>query len=155
MRNYTNGWAYYALLGSDGDYVASDKRVGIDTPPTVQWLKRTGLAKSRIDQRRKEFNSGTSQSQTCGGLREHSIGVLFIEFSGTPHYSSSSIGRPNGYTWTDYNNLLFSEGIYNTAKTGLRSPNNDEVFGSVRDYYSEMSLGNEEISGFSINPIGN
>ncbi|MFQ5751662.1 MAG: hypothetical protein ACE5HI_06645, partial [bacterium] len=78
-----------------------------------------------------------------------SIGVLLVEFNDRQHHS-------NNYTVTDFENLLFSDDYYITAPSGdPQSPDGEDVFGSLKDWYQENSHGLVQITGDVINPDNN
>lgn len=71
--------------------------------------------------------------------------VLLVEFLDIKHQNpTQNPGKPE-YTFTNFNNMLFSSGIY--VSPSMYSPDNKQVFGSLRDYYNKMSNGTFEITG--------
>ena len=73
------------------------------------------------------------------------VGVLLVEFTGRPHYTDAL--HPNGYTVSNFETMLFSNNQYNNV-----SPDNEVVFGSLRDYFEFQSHGILTITGQIINP---
>jgi len=65
--------------------------------------------------------------------------ILLVEFADVKHSSA--------YSKTDFENLLLSSGIYVTSNNNMYSPDGDQLFGSLHDYYDVMSNGNLNIVG--------
>lgn len=155
-------WAYYAILNEKGNYALSNARVGVDAPPSIKKLKRSKeYIKSRIE-RKDDFNKQLSlkleetKKSNKNRSQTYDIGIVLVEFSDDKHHTYTNAvfpatDRPNGYYISDFENLFFSSGTYNTGSTGIYSPNGDIVFGSINDYYSEMSVGDVIISGEIVN----
>jgi M6 family metalloprotease-like protein len=74
--------------------------------------------------------------------------ILLVEFTDVKHRTS-----PSAYTKTDFENLLVSNGVY--VSPNMHSPDNENVYGSLRDYYQKMSNGNLTITGFVVNNVQN
>ncbi len=70
--------------------------------------------------------------------------VILVEFSDIKH-------RLPAYTASNFTNMLFSSGIY--ASPNMYSPDNQQVFGSMRDYYYKMSDGNLNLTGYIVNGV--
>ncbi|MBL1214220.1 MAG: T9SS type A sorting domain-containing protein [Ignavibacteriae bacterium] len=68
--------------------------------------------------------------------------ILLVEFQDVKHKSP-------GYTYTDFNNLFFSNGIY--VSPNKYSPDGEQVFGSMRDYLHIMSDGEFTLTGSVVN----
>jgi M6 family metalloprotease-like protein len=66
--------------------------------------------------------------------------ILLVEFTDVVHRS--------GYSKDDFENMLVSSGIYVTP---MRTPDDDEVFGSLSDYFRLMSSGNLRVNGYVVN----
>jgi|GEM_PF-3393937 len=69
--------------------------------------------------------------------------VLLVEFSDVKHNTSPA------YTLQNFNDLFFSSGEY--VSPNKYSPDGQQVFGSLHDYYYKMSNGNFSLSGSVIN----
>jgi|GEM_PF-2104699 M6 family metalloprotease-like protein len=69
--------------------------------------------------------------------------ILLVEFTDVQHNTSPA------YTFTNFNNLFFSTGIY--VSPNMYSPDGQQVFGSMKDYLYKMSDGEFNISGFVVN----
>jgi len=72
--------------------------------------------------------------------------ILLVEFKDVKHKSP-------GYTYTDFNNLFFSNGVY--ASPNMYSPDGEQVYGSMRDYYSKISNGEFTLTGYVVNVDSN
>lgn len=77
-----------------------------------------------------------------------SLGVILVEFTDRLHYTRQP-DRPNGYLKQDFENMLFTDDFYLDP---LLHPENEAVFGSLKDYYQENSHGLVQITGQVINP---
>jgi photosystem II stability/assembly factor-like uncharacterized protein len=148
VRDRETGWYYYAVLDAEGDYMASRARVGIDTPPASKKLERSEQCKAKKAKKRNDFNiTLAAAEEQAGPLPNHPhIGILLVEFQNVPHGSSPN--RPNGYTLNDFYNFFFPVGMY---KAPMTSPDGQAVFGSVHDYYGQMSRGIVSFTGEIIN----
>ncbi|MEK9135576.1 MAG: hypothetical protein AAB393_00510, partial [Bacteroidota bacterium] len=69
--------------------------------------------------------------------------ILLVEFTDVPHRTV-----PVTYTKVDFENMLVSQDIYVDP---MRTPDNDEVFGSLADYFRKMSWGNLQVEGHVVN----
>ena len=78
--------------------------------------------------------------------------VLFVEFSDIKHRQPSINGKAE-YTITDWNNLLFSQWTYLSPQ--VYGPDQKNVYGSMRDFFSLMSDGEFELAGNILNPDNN
>ena len=89
---------------------------------------------------------GTSKQFINTGV---TLKILLVEFSDVKHRTS-----PSAYTKTNFENLLVSSGIY--VSPNMYGPDNNElVYGSLADYYQQMSSGNLLISGYVVNNVQN
>ncbi len=160
-------WYYYATLNVQGEYTATTYKVGIDTPPASSYqLARTQARIDEINLQIQQFNAqielnwqwyaqkqveADAQSQPSVNLR---IGIILIEFQDIKHYKTGPQGvRPNGYYKSDFENMMFSEDYW--IGSGIESPHpeGEEVFGSFRDYWYQISRGKLRVGGQVVNPI--
>jgi len=93
---------------------------------------------------------GVSDQETImdpGQLRgvTYTLKILLVEFSDI-HY------KP-GITYSNWNNLFFSSGIY--VSPNMYSPDGQQVFGSMKDYYTVMSDGYFNLNGYVVNQDAN
>lgn len=72
--------------------------------------------------------------------------ILLVEFTDVHHRTS-----PSAYTKADFENLLGSSGVY--VSPNMYSPDGEEVYGSLRDYYSKMSSGNVTVTATVVNNL--
>jgi len=165
-----DGYFHYAQSSEGNAFAASGKRVGIDVPSNVikdleNYPDVTAKIKAELEryntaaeQNRQLFlkwqgrpdylpSSGTSSldKTTTTNLN---IGVLLVEFNNLLHHS------PPAYQKVHFENMLFSEDTYYSSATPPAStPDNENVYGSMRDYYQVQSSGALAISGTIINPV--
>ena len=158
------GWYYYAILDEKGEFTASKARVGIDPPPQDSYeLNRTSerifelnneklWAMKQLDKKRKKIiNSGRARNTTI------KLGVVLIDF---PTNRRNRTAHDNqGYFKSDFENMIFSTDYWYSIKdrwgnvTYTPHPDGDEVFGSLKDYYDEMSVGKYKIVGKNNQPL--
>ncbi|RKY83615.1 hypothetical protein DRQ11_12790 [candidate division KSB1 bacterium] len=156
VKNYDDGYYYYAALGPDGDFQPSRYKVGIGDPVKARipkHLERSPSREAEIEASIKAFNDELDKIRSGTTPSEVFLGVILVEFHDVTHRDSN--GYPP-YTKTDFENMLFSENYYNTAENGIYSPDGEEVFGSVHDYYKEVSYGAFNFVGEVLNePLSN
>lgn len=162
-----DGWYYYATLNAQGEYTATTYKVGINTPPSSSYqLERTQQRLEEIGERIQNFNSAVQNSAEWFAEKQAeadalgqpsvnlSIGIILIQFPDFPHFSSPY--RPNGYTKADFENMMFSENDAWFDTTGTTPhPENEKIYGSFKDYWSQMSKGKLRVGGRVVNPDQN
>ncbi len=145
---------HYANVDEAAEIVSTGLRVGIDDPVNVPaHPMQTPAIREKILAKVEAYNVAAEKNRQRQILRIQqqltlTVGVLFVEFNDLPHYTGGT--RPNGYTVADFENMLFSDNQYNTL-----SPDNEQVFGSLRDYYQYQSHGLLQVEGRIINTISN
>jgi len=157
-----DGWYYYAQLDENGEFTATEYKVGIDDPPSESYqLERTQARIDEINQLVKEFNEqielnrqwfAQKQAEAQGQPITMKVGIILIEFTDVKHYKSPPPpfgNRPDGYYTADFDSMMFSINYWNDAQ---RHPEEEEIFGSFRDYWEQMSLGKLKIEGRVANP---
>ena len=170
VRRGPNGYFQYFTINANGEFVATGLRAGIDAALTVP-VRPYDIPEVRraLVQKLDGYNTAAENNREVflrrqrGGLAPRlqekpggtspiiqqeltlSMGVILVEFNGRPHYTGGN--RPNGYTVSDFESMLFSDNQYN----GL-SPDGEQVFGSMRDYFEYQSHGLLHITGQIINP---
>lgn len=148
-----DGYYYYATLNSDGDFAASSSKVGIDPPLSSSYkLERSSNRLVEIDIEREAFHlqietnrAAYFQKRELSVPTSYHIGVLLVDFS--------NVVGDDSYNRDHFDSLLFSIDWYNTGLTGEVSPDNEEVFGSLHDYYWQQSIGQVVITGKVVNPL--
>src|ERR1041385_2922261 len=162
----SDGWYYYAAIGTDGDYVPSSYKVGIDYPPTqtTQPLERWASFMNTVNQQRASFDSVIAQNaqwfaqeQAANGSAPDTIniGVIFVEFADADVKHYKDITNPDlqfGYKKSTFDNMLFSQDYWIGVQGNAKHPEGDPLFGSMRDYYYQISRGNLILTGTFINP---
>jgi M6 family metalloprotease-like protein len=155
-----DGWYYYAALDQNGEYTPTNYKVSIDEPPTSSYqLERSQARLDEIKEQIEQFNEQIDLNRQWFAQKQAEaqsqpvtirIGIILIEFTDTTHYKTDSQGnRPNGYYITDFDSMMFSYNYWNNAQ---RHPEEEEIFGSFRDYWHQMSKGNLRIIGKVVNP---
>ncbi len=86
----------------------------------------------------RQIRAGSISSGTTITLK-----VLLVEFSDIKHNTLPA------YSLTNFNNLFFSTNIY--VSPNMYSPDGQQVFGSMKDYYSIMSNGLFSLNGYIVN----
>jgi M6 family metalloprotease-like protein len=139
---------YYAILDESGILIPSEYKVssyinGINTglPRHITPLNSVSVVNS---------NMGI-QAISPQGIKR--IGVILIEF---PDDNLDVKGQIDTYDDDEvtyypnsfYSTYLFSEGYYNTSiNPSIKSPDGENVYGSMRDYYHEVSLNALDLQG--------
>ncbi len=72
--------------------------------------------------------------------------IVLVEFSDVKHRTI-----PRAYTRRDFENMLVSSGTYGSPQA--KSPDGDDVFGSVADYFDQMSNGRFAVTGWVVNNV--
>ncbi|MFQ5605105.1 MAG: immune inhibitor A domain-containing protein [bacterium] len=150
VRNYENKYYYYAVLANPGDYTPSRFRVGIDKPEGIpRHLERTAERKRVLAAKRarfeRELDVVRADTRAMAASVTYTLKVLLVEFQDVKHRNPSQDGKP-AYTFQNFEDLFFSSGTYTSS-----SPDGEQVFGSMRDYYTQMSAGNFTLSGNVLN----
>ena len=82
------------------------------------------------------------------------VGIILIEFKDVKHYKTTPQGnRPDGYTTADFDSMMFSYNYWIGDPGNPKHAEGDEIFGSFRDYWHQMSCGKLKIEGRIANPI--
>jgi len=173
-----DGWYYYAELDSSGMFTAGNLKVGIESPTTESYQlqpsqdylnlleEQREQAQGEIDEALIWFKQKQVDARTAGHSVTLNVGILLAEFTYPTHYQSS--GRPDGYYIEDFEKMFFSDKDdpnFNWYKPNPQPPNDPsphpegkELFGSVKDYWREVSrfdvdsVGALKIKGRLINP---
>lgn len=169
-----NWWYYYAMLDARAEFAASSSRVGIDpAPASAYMLQRTQSRINAINAQIVEFNQRVDSSralflqvQARARARNQAVqkrlGALLIDFPDAPHFQDPEHPRrPFGYLRSDFDSMLYSQGYWYkpnpTPQDTSPHPENHAVFGSMHDYYWQMSRPNDSagaliLTGRVINP---
>lgn len=76
------------------------------------------------------------------------LAILLVQFTDVRCRMDANGTSPR-YASSDFENLLGSQGVY--VSPGMRSPDGDEVFGSMNDYFINMSGGRLRVHAYVIN----
>jgi len=158
-----DGWYYYATLDQNGEYTPTSYKVGIDSPPASAYqLERTQARLDEIKEQIEQFNEQIElnrqwyeqkQAEAQGQPVTLKIGIILIEFTDTTHYKTDPQGnRPDGYTTADFDSMMFSYNYWIAPLSNNIHPEGEEIFGSFRDYWYQMSKGKLKITGKVVNP---
>jgi len=149
-------WYYYATLDARGEFTPTELRVGVDQAPSSAYkLERSETRLAEIQQRIGEFNAQVAlnhqrfmqrqaAAKAAGVPMIESLGVILVEFDDVKHF-----GFPDGgYPKAKFDSLLFSRDYWYkpnpTPQDPSPHPEGEAVFGSMRDYYWEMSRPNRD-----------
>lgn len=159
-----NGWYYYCSSDSRGDLIATSSRVAIDSPPSVSYhAEYAGHKLAEIRLRRAEFENqvqvnGEWFNQTQQRFRAiHqpttlNVGVILVEFTDVKHRRTTE--RALGYLSADFDSMLFSQHFWYAPKESTQytspHPEGHYLYGSMRDYYWDMSRPNGDSSALIV-----
>jgi M6 family metalloprotease-like protein len=160
----SDGWYYYACLDSRGEFFPTQYRVGVDQPPTSSYKLE------RSSEREAEINRFIADKDSCAKIQSEiykqlqiarnsegrplvvRINIILVEFNNRIHYTGGN--RLSGYLVTDFEKEFFSENQWYDPEGVLNiHPEGDKIFGSMRDYYHQMSLGKFRVEGRVVNPV--
>jgi len=138
---------YYATLGPNGNYVATSYKVGIDNPPSESYcLERTGFALDTYQTQLDSFNClclEQNQYYLDNANRDFETffaAVICVDFSWVGPDSIQCRQNQNPrYTKSNFEDMLESQGYYHTGLYGVTSPDDEEVYGSFKDYWKEVT----------------
>lgn len=179
VRRGADGYFRYFNINARGDFVATNLKVAINSPVNVAVRPYANPAvlkalNQKIDAyntvaeanrqrylqwQRSMLGSTNSLSKGTGDAYTLSqsqialnVGVLLVEFNDVQHYGGGS-----GYTASQFETMLFSDDTYITSPFGdpegsPLSPDNEVIFGSLRDYFQFQSHGILQVDGQVINP---
>jgi len=157
-----NDWWYYAYQGTDGKLYPTQFRVGIEDDNAFESLSENiNYSQSIIDAanlQRSNFNANLT-IQPVGPI---SIGVILIDFPDRiatridPQYPNDltrpGLNSPANSSWQkrysmdDFQELFFSTNTYNQY-----SPDGFPVYGSLNDYWKEVSYNQVNLTGAILN----
>ncbi|MBI5217182.1 MAG: T9SS type A sorting domain-containing protein [Ignavibacteriae bacterium] len=159
-----SNWYFYATLDSYGEFAPTIYRVGIDIPPASSYhLERSASRITELEQLRDdaneelEFLAGQNQEIMSGNTFPivRTLGVILVEFppANQKHYTNTNDSLLRfGYKKASFDSLFFSRNYWIGAAGNNIHPEHEQIFGSVRDYYEQMSVGNLDIQGQVLNP---
>lgn len=134
------------MLYEKGDFTYSSVRVGIDKPlQTSLNLKRSQDRLNEIQNERIAFNQNLVGGNSLLSSTDLSLAIVLVDF--TPNRRDNNPHPPGlGYNYQSFYDLVFSNNTYKG-----RSPDNEQVFGSVKDYYWEQTDNMYNVTGGIIN----
>ena len=151
VLNEATGYWCYAILSDAGNYISSSLKVGIDNPVGItQHLRRSPECLAELASLLADFDAGITAAYADyqlhrDELHEFTLAILFFEFEDVRHKGDEE--NP-GYTSGDIELMFLSEGVYKGARSDqdppAQTPEGEEPFGSVRDWFGEMSSGYDD-----------
>lgn len=162
IKNFQTGYWCYAIKDIHDSLISSDLIVGKDNPHVaslIPHLKPSLKEFSRAEQLRQQRNQVLTIESTTGPMN---LGIILIQFADSLQNPVNNMGQvkiaPSNTPpekWTYYSNFAYTEMIYSTGTySGLdKHPDHEKVFGSMNDYYLEVSYGNASIVGDVLNNI--
>ncbi len=147
IQSPSDGYWYYAVLDSEGEYEPSNAKVGIDNPPVAPHLRRSPqrIAILRDDLgavrlRQLSFAEKWRYMITEDIHTTLKIAVLLMDFPDRQG-RKFDIGNQNIPIITrEYlSNMLVSQEDYNWDSDIIATPDGYESCGSVRDFYKSLS----------------
>ncbi len=152
VKDYTDHWYYYAQVNAEGDLVPTEWKVGKVDPEEKGIPPYLDFA----DPKREELlavRDSVNAQRTAKPLYENvSLGVILIEFPDERH--KICIQEKVPYEMAAFENLFFSDETYGpyAPQCDYEEEDEDKVFGSVNDYWQEVSYGQISIIGDILNP---
>jgi len=160
---------YYATINTNGDFVTLPQQVGKDRTDSVPVRPyENPVVKAALVEKIKAYNKAADENRArflemqrkalgLSGGKNNSlgkitlanpltieIGVILVEFTDQTHYTGGG-----GYTVDDFETMLFSDDEYISPAT--QSPDGQNVFGSLRDYFEYQSHGILTVNGHVVN----
>jgi len=144
----SNEYWNYAEIGSNGFYSPSGKIVGTHSPSGINThLELPDSSKVKLIEDYLDVMEENERSVDCSQIY---LKLFFVEFTNVTHDEDANSGL--GFLATDFENLFFSEDYYNVDNS-VYSPTGATVFGSISDYYKEMSDNECDFTGEILNNI--
>jgi M6 family metalloprotease-like protein len=141
---------YYFTMDKNGDLVKTSFKVTIDNPQkgslknnifgSYEWKNK--ISRLRGWYETKSLSKNFSKIQTTPSTVN--LQIILVEFQDVKHRDSAA------YSAQNFTDLLLSSNTYNTY-----SPDGEVVYGSMKDYYNDMSQGNFTLTGGISNQINN
>lgn len=163
---------HYVTINKNGDFVPLPQKAGKDQTGSVPvrpyenpviraaLVEKIQAYNKAADKNRARFLRKQREALGLAGGKQNSlnklaladpftieIGVILVEFSDLTHYTGGN--RPDGYLADDFVTMLFSNDEYISPVTD--SPDDEEVFGSMCDYYEFQSHGILAVIGHVVN----
>ncbi len=148
-KNQKDSYYYYRSIDKKGEFFSTNAKVLIDDPiknHIRKYLLSTEEWRNKIYKRNTYvLNKGINRINT---LTTCTLKIILVEFSDIKHSDSRywpmnpglyGTARANytRYSRTDFTNMISSYNTYNTT-----SPDGEPVYGSMNDYYKDMSNNN-------------
>jgi hypothetical protein len=103
IKNYVDGYYYYAVLDENGEFAPSEYKVGIDQPfaesyqlePSAAYLEQVEDARAaftaQVREAGLEFQQRQAEAFANNRAVEYSIGIILAEFKDVKHFKSGSL----------------------------------------------------------------
>lgn len=111
-----------------------------------------GAADPHLDSLYEHYRQLQAQRNAEGRPLVVRVNVLLVEFLDVTHSNPNIPPRVGGYLKADFDSMLFSHSWWHGGQNNDRHPEGDSIFGSLRDFYEQMSLGKFQVEGHVINP---
>lgn len=159
-----DGYFHYVMMDEVSNLSVSRARVGIDDPQkegipkdifsTAQWQEKVAKARGWRAQSGR-LSKSVEPSVTAAPASVY-LQILLVEFSDIKHRNLNDWPMNLGYgdslpdyrefTRSEFEMLFFSQNVYHNT-----SPDGDPVYGSMRDYFSDISQGAFTLTGTVLN----
>lgn len=138
-QNATTGWFYYAKIGVNGDFEPTSFRVGIDSPPAYSYdIDRTQARIDELVAEEEENQENLYPVSISSFPKTVKWGVILVDGSTSSQFPGLNPEK------IVFDEIFFSEDVW---KGEDKHPSGDYVFGSVKDYFLDQSLGNIIFTG--------
>ena len=174
VKDSATGYFHYLRYDSSGRRRQSTLRAGIDDgSEEMARLKRENVQAFRTHQQQRAGLPSENQARTVSPVSSSvELIVILVEFSDVKHQNSNDEDDPDWpmaglpgpgkdaypeYTVQNFADMLFGndyvtdEGV--PAADQVRSPDGEAVFGSMRQYWQDMSCGNFTLNGRIANQV--
>ncbi len=155
------GWYYYAIVGKNGEFTSSEKKVGISSKNNIPlhpkrsadrisyWKNEEKLVNAERIQKYNEYVNNTSGTMNKSyksninsimSTTSIKLGVVLVDF---PTQARED------WVKSFYDDMLFSEGTY----YGNRPGDLDPIFGSLNDYIIDQTNSKYNVVGKNGQPV--
>ncbi len=153
--NDNEGSWTYADKDAQGNLIATEYKVGWSNPKQLEIEEFLQPDETILEQSAQEYEEMQDEFVAEPVYGDMSVGVILIEFADAD-YNFDALGGfkdfiaggdTSWYSNTDFDSIFFSTDYY------YQSPEGTETYGSVNDYYKEVSYNQYWLSGRILNSI--